>query len=155
MSQIYPLDSVIRRVNYSELPKDSPSKKGVMIDKNGKHLPRKPLFGEVRCYLVSTVHSAESQISACRIKDISTGLAISLNVTYEVSCQAEQAVKIVQALYDGPHPGAVLEGLICRWLQAFARCQKHDGNPFIRGYFHGLKNKQKMNLIDVRKKKSV
>jgi len=76
MSQIYPLDTVIRRVNYSELPKtDSPSKKGVMIDKTGKHLPKKPLFGEVRCYLVSTVHSAEGQISDCKIKDISNGLS--------------------------------------------------------------------------------
>ncbi|MCK5524912.1 MAG: hypothetical protein KAI83_17435 [Thiomargarita sp.] len=45
MSQIYPLDTVIRRVNYSELPKkDSPSKKGVIIDKTGKHLPKKSLF---------------------------------------------------------------------------------------------------------------
>ncbi|MEK8017796.1 MAG: hypothetical protein VSS75_013065 [Candidatus Parabeggiatoa sp.] len=147
MSQIYPLDTVIRRVNYSELPKtDSPSKKGVMIDKTGKHLPKKPLFGEVRCYLVSTVHSAEAQISDCKIKDISTGLAISLNVTYEVSCQLEQAVQVVQALYDGPHPSAVLEELICRWLQEFARIQKHEGNPFIKGYFHGLKKQAEYEL---------
>ncbi|MCK5524913.1 MAG: hypothetical protein KAI83_17440 [Thiomargarita sp.] len=96
----------------------------------------------------------EGQISDCKIKDIATGLAISLNVTYEVSCQAEQAVKVVQALYDGPHPGAVLEELISRWLQAFARRQKHESNPFIRGYFHGLK-KQAEDELNRRAKEEI
>ncbi|MDM8558754.1 hypothetical protein [Candidatus Parabeggiatoa sp. HSG14] len=155
MSQIYPLDSVIRRVNYSELPKkDSPSKKGVMIDKNGNCLLKKSLFGEVLCYLVSSVHSAEGQILECKIKDISAGLAISLNVTYEVSCQLEQAVKVVQALYDGPHPGAVLEELICRWLQEFVRLQKLKDESFIKGYFHGLK-KQAENELHQRAKEEI
>ena len=150
MSQIYPLDSVIRRVDCSKPPLlYSPSEKWVIIDaKTGEVLPKRPLmsFRELRCYLVSMVHSAEVQISDCQIKDISTGLAISLNVTYEVFCQAKQAVKVVQALYDGPHPGAVLEELICRWLQAFARRQKDDGNPFIKGYFQGLKKQAEDEL---------
>jgi len=75
-------------------------------------------------------------------------------VTYEVSCQLEQAVKVVQALYDGPHPSAVLEELICRWLQEFARIQKHEGNPFIKGYFHGLK-KQAENELKRRAKEEI
>jgi len=146
MSQ-YPLDPVIRRVDCSELPKkDSPSQKGIMLDKTGKHLPKKPFFGEVRCYLVSAIHSAEGQISACKIKDISMGQAINLTVTYEVSCQIERAVQVVQALYDGPHPGAVLEGLICLWLQEFARRQKEEGNPFIKGYFYGSRKQAEDEL---------
>jgi hypothetical protein len=155
MSQRYPLDPVIRRVNYSELPKpNSTSKKGVMLDKTGKHLPKKPLFGEVRCYLVSALDFARGEISGCKIEDISTGLAISLQVTYEVSCQLEQAVQVVQALHDGPHPGAVLEEFICRWLREFASSQKHKDEPFIQGYFHGIK-KQAEDKLKQRAKEDI
>ena len=144
MSQIYPLDSVIRRVDCSKPPGLSPSEKLVIIDaKTGEFLAKKPLmsFRDFRCYVVSTQKEAESDVLDCKVKDIATARAISLNITYQASCQSGKEPDLVKALFKGDHPGAVVEQFIRQCLQDFVRVNKNNGINFIDGYFQGLKEK--------------
>ncbi len=140
MGQIYPLDHVIRRVDCSRLQKTySHSETLVVIDTKTKEvLTKKPMisfFQEFRCYLVSTQNSAESEIVDCKIKDIPTGRVISVNITYEASCESGKEDQVVQALVEGDHPGAALEKFIKQCIQEFVRLQKNNFVDFIKDYF--------------------
>ena len=145
MSQIYPLDPVIRRVDCSKPPiLSSPSEKLVIIDaKTGEILPRRPLmsFRELRCYLVAAQKYAECEVLDCKVKDIATGRAISIDIIYEASCESGKEENLVKALFTGVHPGAVVEQFIRQCLQDFVRLNKNNGINFIDGYFQGLKEK--------------
>ena len=148
MSQIYPLDSVIRRVDCSKPPDISHSEKLVIIDaKTGEVLPKKPLmsFRELHCYVVSTQKYAECDVLDCKVKDIATARAISLNITYEASCESGKEPDLVKTLFKGDHPGAVVEQFIRQCIQDFVR-NKNNGIKFIDGYFQGLKEKAQENI---------
>lgn len=146
MSQIYPLDSVIRAVDCSKPPDlYSSSEKLVIIDaKTGDILAKKPLmsFREIRCYVVSTQKEAENDVlDDSKVKDLATARAISLNITYQASCESGKEQDLVKALFKGDNPGAVVEQFIRQCLQDFVRDNKNNGINFIDGYFQGLKEK--------------
>jgi hypothetical protein len=149
MSQIYPLDSVIRRIDCSKPPDISHSEKLVIIDaKTGDVLPKKPLisFRELRCYVVSTQQYATCEILDCQIRDIATlKRALSFNITYQASCKSGKEQDIVKALFKGGHPHEVLEQFFKQYLQDFAQ-QKNNGDHFIDDYFCSWKEKAEEHL---------
>ncbi|MEK8016135.1 MAG: hypothetical protein VSS75_004645 [Candidatus Parabeggiatoa sp.] len=148
MSQMYPLDSVIRKVDCSKPPDDiSHSEKRVIIDaKKGEVLPKKPLisFRDLRCYLVSTQNYANCEVWGCQIKHIATARAVSFNITYRASCESGKEADIVKLLFKGPNPQEVLGQFFKQYLQDFAL--KNNGGHFIDDYFSGWQEKAEAYL---------
>lgn len=136
MSQVYPLDTVIRTIG-ADYTTFEPSERIVIVDaKRRSIVPRKPLFsfGDLRYYLLRTSSDARNvangQISAFQLRDLSYTLPVSLS--YEVRCRPGNEMRMALALFDpASSPGEVLEKYILRWLSEL----KEQGIPeFVRDY---------------------
>src|SRR3982751_3352750 len=126
MSQVYPLDSLIRRLDPASLPdRPAPDEHLVVLDvRKGKTLPKKPIVTlgrDLRYYLVSTrARKVEGSGPICKLKSLTTGLSLEIAVAYEVRCAPGNQELMVQALWRKEHPGAALDDLLTRWVDEFA-----------------------------------
>lgn len=125
MSQIYPLDYVIRRVDSDEFSLSS-SQKIVIVDSKNKTVVRRKLFWQdVRYYLVSNTgdarNVAECQGQTTIVKDFGSNRSIGVCNYYQASCQHGDEDKVVIALFSDSHPGEVLNNLITQWILDYTR----------------------------------
>lgn len=135
MAQTYPLDPVIRRVSSAT---KVPAKTGklVIIDtKTGEAIEKKPLFGDVKYYLVANnsegQNTAECKISGFYLKDFD--YSVEVFVRYRAECKEGNEEKVAESLFDRDHPGARLDHLIKSWLAQFCGT---DLPLFLHKYFY-------------------
>ncbi|MGB7923279.1 MAG: hypothetical protein WCF57_08545 [Pyrinomonadaceae bacterium] len=150
MAQTYPLDTVIRIVDQNTKA-TPPAEKIVIIDINKRKVAAASIFNsfrEIKYILVSNnIDSrkvAESRASAIAVTDFSTNRTVSLNVSYLASCEAGNEERVAEALFDGPHPGAVLNSLIARWVKDFVNFR--SAAELIDNYYNGQKGELEANL---------
>lgn len=126
MSQAYPLDSLIRRLDPASLPdRPEPDERVVIFDASkGETLRKKPFltFGrDLRYFLVSTrLRRVEASGPICKVKSRTTGLSFEIAVSYEARCEPGNEERLVRALWRKEHPGAALDDLITRWIDEIA-----------------------------------
>lgn len=121
MSQVSPLDRVIRRVDSDFTARES-SEKIVIIDaKHRSIVAKKPLFGfgDLRYYLLLTsgdaFNVAKGAINGFQLQDLNYALPVS--VEYDVRCRPGNELRVALALFDGAAgPAEVLERSLMRWL---------------------------------------
>jgi len=122
MSQVYPLDKVIRRSEEQGTAVRPAGERVVMIDaRYGTHLPKKSFFSRAdpRYYVVSTAddpsHIAKGRIAAVRLQDLEH--TVSVSAEYQVRCRAGNEVRAAVSLFDDSlAPGAVLDKHLTRWI---------------------------------------
>jgi hypothetical protein len=140
MSQIRPLDVVIRKVEAGVQPGSS-AETIVIINNKKKKAADKGSFiervrGELSYYLVANLSDhdnvARYYIPVFNIEDIENNRSIGLRVGYWASCDPGNEKSVAEALCDGDHPGAVLEKIIKKYINEFI-----NNNParFIDDYF--------------------
>lgn len=117
--QPYSMDLVIRAVEEDENVISASTTKLVLIDvKTHTAVPKKPLFGAVRRYLVTNSNNPNSfadGMMSYRLKDIDHD--IPLTASYSVRCRPGSEIKASQALFDLADPPAmILERHVERWL---------------------------------------
>ncbi|HBL31913.1 MAG TPA: hypothetical protein DD490_34255 [Acidobacteria bacterium] len=131
MSQVYPLDSLIRRLDPASLPdRPEPDERLVVFDaKREQALPKRPIlaFGrDLRYYLVSTrARKVEGTGPVCKLKSRTTGLSLEIAMTYEARCAPGNEGRLVEALWRKAHPGAALDDLLTRWVDEFVLAPDH------------------------------
>ncbi|HJQ38359.1 MAG TPA: hypothetical protein VKB93_14575, partial [Thermoanaerobaculia bacterium] len=121
MSQVYPLDRVMRRAT-PEYTTFDPAERIVIIDaKRRSIVPKKPFFsfGDLRYYVLLTSNDARNvatgQLNGFQLQDLSYSLAVSL--AYEVRCKPGSEMRVALALFDDTAtPGEILERSLTRWL---------------------------------------
>ena len=136
MSQSYPLDSVIREVTRNVKPA-SDVEKLVVIDVGSKRsVEKKRAFRETKYFIVSNTLDGRSGIE-CRtpliqFKDFENDRSVAIQVAYLAACEPGREERVAEALFDGPHPAAVLNEKIKRWLVEYASFRQAD---FIQNFF--------------------
>ncbi len=144
MSQPRPLDVVIRRIEKG-MKNEPGAAKIVIIDcRKKKAVPRPPLFGQVKYYLVSNTddarHVAEGRGPICPIADFDTGREISVCVNYQVRVKPGNEERVAEVLSGESHPGIALDGLLRKWVAAFT---DKDSSAFINNYYQARQELQK------------
>src|SRR5262245_44957797 len=110
MSQVYPLDSLIRQLDPASFhDRTEPAERLVGPDaRQDQTLPKKPIVTigrDLRYYLVSTrVRKVEGRGLICKLKSRTTGLSLEIIVDYEVRCTLGNEKRLVQALWRKEHP---------------------------------------------------
>ncbi len=123
MSQVYPLDSLIRRLDPGALPVHRNADEHLVIfdARARKVLPKEPLIKigrDLRYYLVSTRRRPVQGTSpAYSLRSRTTGLVLDLEIRYEARCESGKQEQLVVALHSGEHPGAALDTLIGSWIE--------------------------------------
>jgi hypothetical protein len=147
MSQSRPLDIVIRKIERG-FKNESDAAKIVIIDcRKKKAVPRPPIFGPVKYYLVSNTddarHTAECRGPLCAVADFETGREINICVNYQARVRSGSEQQVAEALFSDSHPGIVLDGLLRKWVAAFT---SEDPGAFINNYYQSQKDLQKYIL---------
>lgn len=133
MSQVYILDSLIRRLDPATLPdRPEPDERLVVLDaRKGQTLPKKPIVTlgrDLRYYVVSTrARKVEGTGPICKLKSRTTGLSLEIAMTYEARCAPGSEERLVQSLWRKEHPGAALDDLLTRWVDEFVLAPDHAG----------------------------
>src|SRR5215212_4622292 len=145
MSQARPLDVVIRRVEKG-IKSESDAAKIVVIDcRKKKAVPKAPIFGPVRYYLVSNTNDALNFAKCdgpiCTVADFDTGRKIGVIVNYQARVKPNYEERAAEALCADSHPGLVLDGLLTKWVAAYM--DKEDHGHFISHYYEELHELQK------------
>lgn len=142
MSQVYPLDRVIRRVNTSRpLLDDSRGEQLVLINaRRGRErvLQRKPFPGwgaDLRALVVSSVASAQCEGPTCVVRDLPTGRSIELVLRYEARCAPGEAETLALKLGTHDNPQVHLNNLLRSWVDDLLRERKLRGEDVIGGFF--------------------
>ena len=138
MSQIYPLDAVVRKVDKDHKANGVGEKIVVIAPDKRAVVSGGGIIGRWREYiyfLVSNTRSqqaAESATPVIPIRDFANNRTLKVFVSYVASCEQGNEEKAALSLFDGPHPAAVLNEAIGRWLK-----EKVGQNPadFIDHYF--------------------
>lgn len=123
MTQAFFLDRVIRQVE-SDAAVSTLNEKLVIIDLALKKAIAKKRFLHSAKYFVVTNNNAgytgaECVVPAIEIKDFNNDRTIVLKIHYQVHCDRGNEEKVAESLFDGPHPGAVLNGLIRKYLMDY------------------------------------
>jgi hypothetical protein len=87
-----------------------------------------------RCFLISNNYSgkfAEGRIPVL-LSDFAVERTLPLEIKIEASCAHGREDRVAEALFDGPQPGVVLNGLIDRWVRDYTKPQLA---AFIDNYF--------------------
>jgi hypothetical protein len=125
MSQAYPLDSIIRRLDPEALPALlGPDEKLVIFDaRTCKALEKKPFlaFGrDLRYYLVCTRRlPLECRGPVLKLKSKTTRLTCNVELSYEVRCERGNEEKLVASLHRGEHPGVMLDEFLANGIEDF------------------------------------
>jgi hypothetical protein len=145
MAQVYPLDAVIRRVDKNFTAR-SVGEVMVVIDSERRRVAGGglgDLLRDLRYFLVSNKHSqrvAESRTSAINIRDFANDRTVGIVISYVASCEPGNEHKVALALFDGQHPGAVLNEFISRWVKKYVGDKPSE---FIEQY-----SNRKLELVD-------
>jgi hypothetical protein len=123
MNQAFFLDRVIRQVA-SDTVISAPDEKLVTIDiALRKAITRKRLFHAAKYFVVTnnsaSCTGAECVVPPIEIKDFKHDRTVALRIHYHVHCNPGNEQKVAENLFDGPHPGAVLNGLIRKYLMEY------------------------------------
>lgn len=136
MSQVSPLDRVIRRVDSDYIP-HAAAERIVIIDARRRSVvPKKPLisFSDLRYYLLLTSgdvsNVAKGEINGIQLQDLSYSLPVS--IAYDVRCRPGNEIRAAMALFDeAAAPAEVLERCLIRWVNELGQ----SGVPeFVRKY---------------------
>jgi hypothetical protein len=137
MAQVYPLDAVVRRVDKNFTPR-AVGEKIVVIDPEKRKVASGGLtdfWRDLRYFLVSNSQSqraAESQTPVIGIRDFANNRTVPIVVSYVASCEPGNENKVALSLFDGQHPGAVLNEFISRWVKEYIGQKPSE---FIENYF--------------------
>lgn len=136
MSQVYPLDQVIRRVQSSDFSQFSSSGQLLIIDaRSGSFFEKPPLFQfgrDIRYFAVNVDQIAECEGPSCVTRDLSQDRTLKLRIRYQASCRDGRQKVLVSALHQGNSPQQTLNGLLEKWFVDFVRGQ---APTFIDGYY--------------------
>ncbi|HEX8559843.1 MAG TPA: hypothetical protein VF668_17235 [Pyrinomonadaceae bacterium] len=136
MSQARPLDVVIRKVEKGEKPASGASRVVVIDCRKKKAVPKAPLFGAAKFFLVSNTddarHVAECRGPVCPVADFDTGREIGVAVNYQARVRPGDEERAAEALFDATHPGVALDGLLRKWVAAYTG---DDPGDFINNYY--------------------
>jgi len=125
MSQAFPLDAIVHRVDRRSLPERlDPEQHLVIFDARARQvLPREPVVRigkDIRYFLVSTrFRKVECQGPICKIKSPTLQASCELAVSYDARCETGREAQLVAALYDGAHPAAVLDAFVSTCVEGF------------------------------------
>src|SRR5207244_44933 len=91
-------------------------------NRTGAVVPKKPLFGDCRCYLISNnfdvTNTVKYDLSHLRLRDVEH--FVDLSVSLQISCRPGNEEHVATALYDAASaPLEVLDTHIKRWLGDF------------------------------------
>ena len=123
MSEVYPLDMVIRKVS-SKTKAINSAQKIVIIDINTGKEKRSFFATDTKHFLVLNTrdekHYANRKRLICNVADFDENdLSFDLCVDYQVTCDPEQEVKVAEALWNNNHPGAELDRKIRKYIDNF------------------------------------
>lgn len=141
MVATHPLDAIIQRASSRHKPdKRSESEALVIVDCNKKEaLDRRPLWGEVKYFLVRNTHAgqdpAECEPPPFIVKDIEGDREVIIKLKCWVSCSPGNEKRVAVALCDPvDRPSAAFERLLRRWTDEFVKPGPGRAE-FIDGYF--------------------
>ena len=122
MSQVYPLDTVIRKVD-GRTKADKFAQKIIEIDVNTGKL-KKSFFATVNRYLVLNTKDENNYATRkgliCNVSDFEQdNLNFDLYIDYQVSCDPGKEVKVAEALWNNTHPGAELDRRLKKYIDNF------------------------------------
>lgn len=133
MTQVYPLDPVIRRVA-RPIGRDElrPETMLVAFDARARRvLARPPLLGlgrDIRYFIVSTRRvPVAGRGPACRLRSPRTQLHLDVEVSYLAYCEPGNEGRLVSALHHGEHPATVLNEFLDDHIHAFEADQARAG----------------------------
>lgn len=142
MSQVDPLDRVIRRVETPDPPlEDSRGEVVVIVDaRQGKErvLEQAPFWKlglDLRYFVVSSIASAECEGPTCLVSDLATGRSIELLIRYEAQCVPGRAKLLALELGTHDDPHLHLNGLLETWVGEFMKAHKRGGEDVIGGFY--------------------
>lgn len=143
MPQTRPLDLIIRKVEKGTKPASAASKVVVIDCGRKKAVPKAPLFGTAKYFLVSNTddarHVAEGRGPVCHVADFETRREIGVAVSYQARVRPGNEERAAEALFDESHPGLALDGLLRKWVAAFT---DRDPGGFIDNYYEQRKELQ-------------
>lgn len=141
MSQIFPLDRIIKRVETPDPPvENARGERLVIVDaRRGREcvLDEKPFWTlgrDLRYFIVSAAGSAECLGPTCSVRDLPTGRTIEVAIRYEARCASggERALALELGCHDNPQ--LHLNRLLETWAQELLREQKREGEDVIAGF---------------------
>lgn len=137
MMASYSLKTVIEEIT-SAVPLTSSAEKIITIDVAlKKAVPRKRLLRTAKIFLVRNSSDgrsgAECTLPPIQIRDFNNDRSVAVSIDYFATCDPGNEEKIAECLFDGPHPGAVLNEKINRYLVDYVA---HRPAEFIDNYFH-------------------
>jgi hypothetical protein len=140
MSQVYPLDNVIR---LSKRPgknqEDSHMGKLIILDVNRKKVLGKDpkiKFGRDLRYYYVFFHTSARNETEYRIGDFPSDQSIVVKIKYEAKVEPQNEETVVLSLYDGNNPGVVLNNLIENWIRDFIESKKSNGVQPILDFYN-------------------
>ena len=125
MSQAFPLDALIRRVDRQSLPARLDSEQHLVIfDARARRvLPREPVVRigkDLRYFLVSTrLRRVECRGPICKVKSPTLQASCELAVSYDARGENGREAQLVAALQDGEHPAVALDAFISGCVERF------------------------------------
>lgn len=133
----YSLRGVIDEVP-SAIALTSNAEKIITIDVSlKKAVPKKRMFHGARLFLVRNSSDgrsgAECTLPPIQIRDFNNDRNVAVSIDYFATCDPGNEEKIAESLFDGPHPGAVLNEKINKYLIDYIG---HRPAEFIDNYFH-------------------
>jgi hypothetical protein len=136
MTQAFSLDRLIRQVASDASP-SLPDEKLVIIDLNMKKaIARKRLFHPAKYFVVTNNKAGrtgvEGAVPTIQIRDFSNDRTVALTIYYHANCEPGNEEKVAESLFDGPHPGAVLNEIMRKYLTDYIG---HRSSEFIDKYY--------------------
>ncbi|MDZ8260411.1 hypothetical protein [Nostoc sp. ChiQUE01b] len=138
MSQVYPLDKVIRKVDAATKANFSNREKIVIIDSRSKEIIsgwKRLVTGNLAYYLVANTNDAanitECKALICQLKDFANDREVTISINYQASCQPGNEEKVAQSLCGDHKPGEQLAEKIQSYIDKFSRSKAAD---FIENY---------------------
>jgi hypothetical protein len=132
MSQTYPMDRVIRRVDDDSVPRAANEKLVIIEARKRVILPKKPFFTfgmEIRYFVVSTSNdprnATQGEIAGYVLQNLEHNIPVSL--AYEVRCRPGNEERVALTLFhETESPGEVLDRYITKWLAAYGESGIRD-----------------------------
>src|SRR5205823_2843470 len=124
MNQAYPLDAVIREVS-RDVEATADGERRIIIDLDLRRaVDKKRLLHNARYFIVTNRRAArkgaEYRTPLIAFNDFENDRKIAVQVVYLATCEPGSEQQMAEALFDGPHPAAVLNEKIKRWLRDYA-----------------------------------
>lgn len=148
MGEVYPLDSLIKKVN-SKTRANNQNEKLVIIDTNSGKEKRSFFARDVEYFLVANTKGSRNYAdnSFCHeLSDFETDFNLELRVNYRVSCEPGNEVQVAEALWDNIHPGAELERQIKKYIDDFFSYSDEDEIANIISNYSEVIRRLKQNI---------